>query len=73
MFILIGNAPHRELATNLVQTMPRIIEFLGSHQVPFIAKVYRPSPVEAVQAGRSGKVSLWLDQPRWEKALEHGG
>jgi hypothetical protein len=73
LFVLIGNAPHRELALNLVQTMPPIIEFLGSHDVPFIAKVYRPSPVEAVHAGRPGKVSLWLDGAGWEEALEHGG
>ena len=69
LFILIGSAPHRELAANLVHTMPRISQFLDSHREPFIAKVYRPSPIEMVHEGQPGRVVMWLDRPGWERAI----
>lgn len=72
LFLIIGKAPHAELAKNLVQTVPRVIEFLDDHEAPFIAKVYRPSPVEAVHEGRPGRVQMWLDHEGWEAALRHG-
>lgn len=72
LFLIIGNATHVELATNLVHTMPRVIEFLEGHRTPFIAKVYRPSPVDAVHAGKPGRVQMWLDREGWEHTLRHG-
>jgi hypothetical protein len=73
LFLIIGNATHAELAKNLVQTIDRVIAFLEVHEPPFIAKVYRPSPVEAVHEGRPGRVKMWLDREGWEAALRHGG
>ena len=72
LFLIIGRATHAELARNLVQTMPRVLEFLAAHAPPFIAKVYRPTPVEAVQAGTPGRVEMWLDHEGWREALRHG-
>lgn len=72
LFLIIGSATHAELARNLVQTMPRVLDFLDAHAPPFIAKVYRPSPVEAVETGRPGRVEMWLDRKGWEETLRHG-
>lgn len=64
LFLLIGHARHAELATNLVCTLPRIIEFLDTHAEPFIAKVYRPTPVTDV-GRRPGRVAMWLSGSEW--------
>lgn len=60
LFVLVGNTTHDILALNLVQTMPRVIDFLGKHQTPFVAKIYRPTPVNAVFKGDSGRVEMWV-------------
>ncbi len=73
LFLLIGRATHDELARNLVQTMPRVLDFLAHHNPPFIAKVYRPTPSSAVHEGKPGRVDLWLDEAGWVKAMRHGG
>jgi hypothetical protein len=72
LFLLIGSATHDELATNLVQTMPKIFAFLEAHPRPFIAKVYRPSPVTSVGEGKPGRVTLWLDEDGWREGLRRG-
>jgi PIN domain-containing protein len=60
LLIIVGSAPFAELAHAFVATVPRIEQFLASHQAPFIAKVYRPTP-DKTAAGRSvpGRVELW--------------
>jgi hypothetical protein len=52
--------------------MPRILDFLHTHDPPFIAKVYRPSPMEAVREGKPGRVEMWLDRKVWEDTLRYG-
>jgi len=66
LFFLIGHAPHEELASNLVQTMPRITEFLEANDPPFIAKVYRPTPVSEV-GEKPGRVEMWLSEAEWRR------
>ena len=70
LFLLIGHATHDDLARNLVQTMPKVLNLLARRQPPFIAKVYRPSPVEAVSEGKPGRVEVWLDRERWREIVD---
>lgn len=63
-FMLIGKAPHRELAENFVASIRRIENFLDQHRGPFIAKVYRPSG-EKAGGGVPGRVSMWLTLEEW--------
>ena len=50
------------ILSNFVATIPKITAFLGQHEAPFIAKIYRPSTVElANDPGAPGMVSLWYD------------
>lgn len=65
LFFLIGHAPHAELAENLIYTMPRVVAFLDEHDPPFIAKIYRPTPVEAV-GEKPGRVQMWLSAVDWK-------
>jgi hypothetical protein len=60
LLVVIGDAPHGELATRFVHTVPRVEPFLAAHHPPFIARVYRPSPKEiARNAAAPGSVALW--------------
>ena len=65
LLVIIGKAPYGELARAFVATRPRIERFLASHEPPFIAKVYRPSPREtARRADAPGRVELWYPDVR---------
>lgn len=60
LIVIIGNAPFPELAGNFVNTLPRIAEFLDTHQPPFISKLYRPSSGDLTKdPAASGSISLW--------------
>lgn len=54
-FVLVGHAPHSELASNFVACLPKVLRFLGKHADPFLAKVYR-SP---------RRVEMWLSYNDW--------
>lgn len=59
LFVLVGgHAPMEHLAYNFVNTFPRVRQFISKHEPPFIAKVYRPSPVRLVAEGEPGRVEL---------------
>jgi predicted nuclease of predicted toxin-antitoxin system len=61
LLVIVGNAPHRELATRFVHSLPRIEAFLSAHDPPFIARVYRPSAAEIEKnVSAAGSVSLWF-------------
>jgi predicted nuclease of predicted toxin-antitoxin system len=61
LLILMGQVPTAQLAFNFVRTLQRIEAFLDNHQPPFIAKVYRPTPVEASRSvTAAGRVELWF-------------
>lgn len=60
LLVVIGKLPYPDLARHFVTTLPRIESFLDAHTVPFIAKVYRPTPSElAVHAAAPGSIALW--------------
>jgi hypothetical protein len=61
LLLVIGNAPHPELAMNFVRTIDPITNFLSRQRPPFIAKVYRPSPKDAAHNPQApGRIDLWL-------------
>lgn len=64
LFMLIGNATHEELANNLINTLPKIYNFLNKHEGPFIARVYRASADEHAR-GKGGKVEMWVSHEEW--------
>jgi hypothetical protein len=66
MFVLVGKATTRELAHNFVNTYNQITAFADAHSRPFIARVYRPSPVTGVAQGVPGRVELWVPLPDQE-------
>jgi hypothetical protein len=61
LLVVIGHAPHHELATRFVHTLPRVYAFLAAHTPPFIARVYRPSVAEVARnPTAAGTVSQWF-------------
>jgi hypothetical protein len=57
LLVVVGQAPFADLARNFVATAPKILRFLGHHQPPLIAKVYRPTPAEVARnANAAGSV-----------------
>lgn len=61
LFVVIGNAGHQELATNFVKTFSRVERFIERTELPFIAKVHRPTPSELLRnQAAPGRVELWF-------------
>ena len=60
LLVVIGHAPNAELADAFVATLPRITSFIGRHEPPYIAKIYRPAANEvAAQPRAPGRIELW--------------
>lgn len=59
LLVIVGHAPHVDLAGSFVATLPRIERFLARHTPPFIAKVYRPPPARAQPGDSQGRIELW--------------
>jgi hypothetical protein len=65
MLLVVGHAPFPTLAEHFVHTLPRIEAFVDAHRPPYIAKVYRPTPMEvARRADAAGSVNLWYPRER---------
>lgn len=63
LLIVVGGAPHAELADSFVATLPAIERFLGRRDPPFVARVYRPTPVDLKKKRRPiGRIELWLER-----------
>ena len=66
LFILVGHAPHRELANNFINTLHKVESFIKKHERPFIAKIYRPlRKLRSSSSNRPGRVVLWLSYEEW--------
>jgi hypothetical protein len=64
LIVVVGHAPHDELADNFVRTLPSIQRFLGKHSAPFIARLYRPSASDQLRKLQPrGRIELWLTEP----------
>ena len=60
LLVVVGKAPFPILAENFVRTLPKIEAFLDAQKSPFIAKIYRATPVEfARDPEKSGSITLW--------------
>ena len=60
LLVVVGTAPFAELAKAFMTTLPKVLEFVETHDRPFIAKVYRPSPATLKRnATATGRVELW--------------
>lgn len=59
LLVVIGQAPHRELAENFVASVGKIRRFLARHRGPFIARVYR---------GQQG-LEMWLTYDEWMQSV----
>lgn len=65
-FLLIGAAPHAELATNFVNTAYKVKHFAAEHPGPFIAKVARPKGSDN-NADSPGTVEMWISPSDWQR------
>lgn len=63
LFVLVGHAPHRELARNFIDSIRAVERFIAHNPRPFIAKVRRPPEGR----GGSGVVEAWLTGDQWKK------
>lgn len=68
-----GDTKTVDLARNFVNTTAKIEVFIAAQSPPFIAKVYRPSPVSAVARGMPGSVQLQMDYAGWLKSRKSIG
>jgi hypothetical protein len=60
LLVVVGHAPYAELARSFVATADRIVRFVGEHDPPLIAKVYRPTRSEVEKdAGAPGRIEMW--------------
>lgn len=60
LLVLVGKSRHAELARSFIATLGRIETFLDTHDPPFIAKVYRPSPELLKRSPNApGHIELW--------------
>lgn len=68
LILLIGDAPHPALGRNVINSRDSLEAFLDATPVPFIAKLYRPSPGElARNPEAAGRVELWLSHAAWKR------
>ncbi|HTV77831.1 MAG TPA: hypothetical protein VMF03_06210 [Steroidobacteraceae bacterium] len=60
LLVVVGRAPYPDLARAFVATTSRILTFIGRHQPPYIAKVYRPAPDDAANdPSTPGRIEQW--------------
>jgi hypothetical protein len=58
--VVVGKVPLSVLAANFIATLPKIEAFIGSHNPPYIAKIYRASPAELARNPRApGTITRW--------------
>jgi len=60
LLVIVGRAPHPELARSFVDTLRTISAFVAAHPPPVTGKVYRATPAE-LESNRHapGRVELW--------------
>jgi PIN like domain len=60
LLVLVGKVPLPALAANFIATLPKTEAFIGTHKPPYIAKIYRASPVElARNPNAPGTITPW--------------
>jgi hypothetical protein len=64
LFVLVGTAPHAELAKGFISTIDAIHRFIERNPRPFNAKEWRPQ--ETKRGVRPGTVGMRLSQSEWK-------
>lgn len=68
LFVMTGGGMKTELlAKNFINTLPKILAVIADNEAPYIAMVYRPSPVERIVQGTPGSVKVILSREEWER------
>jgi len=62
-----GSLTAVELGQNFLNTLKKVESFVADHPAPWIARVYRPNPVEGVVQGKPGSIKLILTLEEWEQ------
>lgn len=62
-----GSLPAAELARNFLNTHQKVVAFVAAHPAPWIARLYRPTPVEGVAQGRPGSIKLIVTLDEWQQ------
>jgi hypothetical protein len=60
-----GHERASDLAANVLNTLAKIEEFVAASTPPYIAKLYRPSPVSDIARGVAGSIKLAIDYETW--------
>lgn len=68
VLILVGGSmKSADRARNFVNSYAKVAEFVAGHAPPYIAKVYRPTPLEAIQQGKPGSIEMALSLDEWKR------
>jgi hypothetical protein len=62
-----GGMKTEALALNFLNTLPKIREVVEATAPPFIAMLYRPSPLDSIFKGAPGSVRVVLTVSEWER------
>ncbi len=58
--VVVGKVPLPALAANFIATLAKIETFIANHEPPYIAKIYRPSPIELTRNPNApGTIARW--------------
>jgi PIN like domain len=60
LLVIVGKVPLPALAENFIATLGKIETFITNHKPPYIAKIYRPSPIELTRNPNApGTITRW--------------
>lgn len=68
-----GHVRAVDLARNFVNTLAKVEAFVTATPAPYVAKVYRPTPLDKVERGIAGSIELKMDYARWLKSPRSTG
>jgi hypothetical protein len=68
-----GDARTIDHARNVVNTVHKIEAVVRETRPPFVAKLYRPSPLEGIQRGVPGSVRVVMDYAAWVTSRRSAG
>lgn len=68
-----GDARTVDHARNVVNSIEKIKEAVAVTSPPFVAKLYRPSPLERIQQGVAGSVKVVMQYDEWLKSRRSEG
>jgi hypothetical protein len=61
-FFVIGTVPFPNLASNLVNSKHKLVNFINKNHYPFMAKVYMPTNIKP---SKPGEIKMWFTHKEW--------